>query len=348
MYGLCNSTNAQEVYQMGRDLCFTPMSNVEDRMEHFKMEYIYENESTKSQSTGAFYTEGDDVWFKGFNPKYPDKWVKVTKTAVGYSAPSFQVMKYFSDETPIAMAAITDADTPTSLNSLPIEYDKVNNIYKACFDNGIVMANIYSDGEQSTSIYQKYHNITITPTVYTAAEPEAPTFVGYSVSSSSKETEFIFESESVDVNGSELPETNLFFRMYVDNKPYTFTPEEYKWIDEEMTLVSFNFYNYNFFGGSAPRRYVYFQNLPADTKSVGVELVYVLNGIEYASKRLTYDIASGTPSTSGIENISDENIVAEEYYDLTGRKVNNPTGGVVIRVSKYADGTTRTSKTIIR
>ena len=51
----------------------------------------------------------------------------------------------------------------------------------------------------------------------------------------------------------------------------------------------------------------------------------------------------------GVESVwSNEEAVATEYYDLTGRKVQNPDKGLFIRTERTADGKTRSSKVLFR
>lgn len=51
---------------------------------------------------------------------------------------------------------------------------------------------------------------------------------------------------------------------------------------------------------------------------------------------------------SGINEIgTDASVVARQYFDLTGRKVMNPSNGVFIKSEKLSDGTVRTSKVMI-
>lgn len=84
---------------------------------------------------------------------------------------------------------------------------------------------------------------------------------------------------------------------------------------------------------------------------------------EYSLTNLfaSYDEASGTLGigcsasydnlkikayTTGINKVedSDADVVSTEYYDLSGRSLNNAQKGINIKVMKYSDGTTKTVK----
>lgn len=47
---------------------------------------------------------------------------------------------------------------------------------------------------------------------------------------------------------------------------------------------------------------------------------------------------------AGVESIKGEETVSTEYYDLTGRKVANPDKGLVIKMERMSDGTTKATK----
>lgn len=49
-----------------------------------------------------------------------------------------------------------------------------------------------------------------------------------------------------------------------------------------------------------------------------------------------------TPELSG-----DSEIVSEEWYDISGRRVDTPSKGLYIRLSRHSDGTVRSSKVLL-
>ena len=88
---------------------------------------------------------------------------------------------------------------------------------------------------------------------------------------------------------------------------------------------------------------------------------YVLSEYSLTNLFASYDEASGTLGigysasydnlkikayTTGINKVedSDADVVSTEYYDLSGRSLNNAQKGINIKVMKYSDGTTKTVK----
>lgn len=328
MFGLCNANASDEVYQNAKGLVFTPVSNVAGRIKHFK--YTYTIEGDRVETTASGYRDGDDViWLKGFDAKFPEAWIRVERRGGMFVAPSFQTVFYFSSEDPIVFAALKDG---YAMTALPVTVDGDSFTVSAATD-GFSAANITPDNMGSFDIFQTYTDMLLTPADFMAATPAPPSFASYSAPNSSNETEFIFVSYPVDTEGNMLLKDNLSFRMYVDGMPYVFTPAGYRWIDTDMALVPYNFDNYNFFsqgGADKERRYVYFSNLPSDVKTIGVEVVYNVDGTERVSSRLTYDIATGKDHLSGIADIDASEGGTPVFYDLRGIPTLHPAGGTYI------------------
>ncbi|MDE6334014.1 MAG: hypothetical protein K2L77_05140 [Muribaculaceae bacterium] len=334
MFGLCNTLNSTEVYANAKDLRFIPVKNVAGNLTHFTSTYT--RDGAVSTTTASGYREGDDIiWVRGLVPSYPESWVKIERTGNDFMIKSFQVMMYFSTEDPIVAAAL-DKDN-NAVFQMIVEVD--NETLEMNIGNSILpLCNITPDNNGSFELYQKYDNIHLLAGGFAASKPAAPTFRSYSGPNSSGETEFIFDAYPVDTEGNIIVSSQLYLRMYIDGKPYTFTTAEYGRLDEDMALVPYNFNNYNYFsigGDDNQRRYVYLQRLPADTRTIGVETVYMLDGSEQTSDRLVYDITTGKADTMlGIEYVTPDDNAPAVYYDMQGVRVHNPrTGHLYIRVA---------------
>lgn len=327
MFGICNADNSEEVYQNAKDLRFTPVKNVNDKLTRYNYSYVYNDETNATQTTAAAYKEGDDIlWVKGFVPKYPDSWVKIEKTDGAFFAKSFQVQSYFSSEDPIVFAAYDGTDL---LTALPVAVDETTGKITAA-NAAVSMCTATSDGS-NFEVFIVYSDLTLTQTELRMAKPAAPVFVSYDGSSSEKE--FIFSAKATDTAGDALPQDCLSFQLYIDGAPYIFTTADYKWISADMPVIPYTFDNYNFFSkGSDNKRYVYLQNMSDDVKTIGVETVYTVDGQTYASNRLTYDIVSGK-ATTVIEDIAIDSAEDVKFFNLQGQRVANPENGkVYIRV----------------
>lgn len=335
-FGICNMANSTEVYSLGQELRYVPVVRVaSEKMTHYNLTYTMDGETRTG--TASAYREGDDIiWVQGLDPKYPDAWIKVERTAAGWAIKSFQVVFYFSTEDPIVASAL-DAENHNAMSHIPVTVDE-STMDMTIGDASLVLGNITPDSQGSFEIFQVYDKISLKAAEFQSAKPAAPSFFGYR--DCTRELEFVFDAPATDTDGNELLNTQLFFRMYVNGEPYIFTTDKYRWIDDDMALVPYNFDNYNFFsvgGSNHERRYVYLQDTAANVKTIGVEMVYLLDGKEQTSDRLVYDIATGKAGVElGIEGVTADSDASAVYYNLQGMPVGNPEAGkVYIRV---ADG----------
>ena len=186
--------------------------------------------------------------------------------------------------------------------------------------------------------------------------PQRPEFVGYTPYSERYDGTgaygtFAFKIPLIDNNYNLLDKDKLFYQIFFNNEtePYTFDKSEYQGLDENMTDIPFGFNDkpfgtygnlHNFACIDENEHYVYFWR--SDATRVGVRSVYYYNGETYYSDTM-YVGSAGVESTE-----LDAMPIATEYYDLCGRKVENPQGGIFIRSDKYANGKVTNSKEIIR
>lgn len=156
---------------------------------------------------------------------------------------------------------------------------------------------------------------------------------------------------SLDVDGKPLNTDSLSYRLIVDDKPFTFSKSEYNWIESDMTELPYSYLDYQGLGsdimnmGGDMRRITFFAN----HKTIAIESIYRMNGTVNVSKRYVYDVASNSGVLTGIGNVQGKPAVdGVEYVDLHGRKVSTPRHGVFVKIEKRQDGTTVTSKCVVK
>ena len=112
--------------------------------------------------------------------------------------------------------------------------------------------------------------------------------------------------------------------------------------------MPYKYHDYYYFYKSNTKRYIYFSKITGPKSTIGVELVHKVNGKEYVSDRLVYDIATDKDSViSGISTAeSAQKAVSTEWYDLTGRRLPAATKGINLRLTRFADGSVKTVKVV--
>ena len=194
----------------------------------------------------------------------------------------------------------------------------------------------------------------VDPTFYAyrdvPATPENPSFAdfqaynpeyGYGI--------FNFVLPTVDTNKKYLNPDNLYYCFYLDdpNKPFVFTKDDYTRMEKDSMDIFPADYNDHYdmapLDESVHQVYFYF----AVFDSLGVQSIYRGGGEEHRSDIvwISYDKATGIQQPIR-DNRSE--VVAAEYYDLAGRRIEGPSKGVVIKRERLADGSVKTLKTMVR
>lgn len=357
MFGIAGEGGVDVVYAIGANLQFVPVETTTSLLKYYNLHYTANNSGNDYDATITSYKSGDDVWFKGFDPRYPDAWIKATWVGEELRAGSFQVLLISNSEIPTVMAASKletgddGSETYVHYNFLPIVYDKTADTYTACKDDGMLLTNLTSYDETTAEVYQVYSNITISPLEVSTAIPVNPVFDGYDPTATSKETELKFYAYARGTNGETLLKDALALRYYVNDEVYVFHKADYTRLDADMELIPFTFNDNNTFivGSDGEKHYTYFLNaaLPGEVKTIGVEVLYTVDGVTTTSERLVYDVATGKADyVSGLQQVADGRgeAVAESWFDVSGRAVSADARGLLIKVVRYADGHTETVK----
>lgn len=144
-----------------------------------------------------------------------------------------------------------------------------------------------------------------------------------------------------DVDGNLLDTTQMYYEIYLDGELFTFTTDSYL-IDEDTTEIPYVLDNFSDFWVAGQDHTIY---LYADfEKSIGIRSIYV----DEKGNRHYSETSTLTIGETGVENIAGKNVESVLYHDLTGRRIDEPAKGMVIRTVRYTDGTTATSKILVR
>lgn len=165
---------------------------------------------------------------------------------------------------------------------------------------------------------------------------------------------FFFNIPNVSDEGLMLLSDDLYYRIYIDGEEYTFEYDEedemYPGVGEDGMLdIPFNFTNWTDIlpGSNSPIErgiYIYFEGF----ETIGVQSVYKYGGETTYSAILTYNIVTDQVTNAIDSTIADSIIVNETYYDLSGRKVTNPSNGIFVKKATLENGKVVTSKVLKR
>ena len=149
-----------------------------------------------------------------------------------------------------------------------------------------------------------------------------------------------FNIYTLDVDDNYILPDKLFYTCYLDETPLVFSTEDYPELEEDMTVIPYAFAN-NDIVAYKETHYVYFHR--GDFDKFGVQTIYRGGGEERRSPIVYY-------AESGVEEAFDNNatVIETAYYDLQGHRHNGLNTGLNIVVMKYSNGTTKSTKVMVR
>lgn len=151
---------------------------------------------------------------------------------------------------------------------------------------------------------------------------------------------FIFYVPSVSTENTALDTKCLYYEVFVNDEIFEFTKNEY-YLQEDMSRVPYNFDNdfISNYGGSC--RWIWFSSA-LEISNISVQLIYDYEDVETYSDLITLDLTQ-----SNVDNIEEGlSVVSEQYFDLYGRCIANPSQGLYIVKRTFSDGSVRSHKMI--
>lgn len=145
-----------------------------------------------------------------------------------------------------------------------------------------------------------------------------------------------------DVEGNFLDPSKLSLGLFVNDEPFVFTSDQYWSLPsfgmEEMERIPYGFTDgYDFVQTGAGNMEIRLYR--EDIQKIGVRSYYQGGGTETES-------AMSVLVATGIETIKPEDVREVVYYDLTGRQVVNPSGGLFIKTIVSKDGRRQSMKVV--
>ena len=236
------------------------------------------------------------------------------------------------------------ADSLYFVDQLVFNYDRDTKTLVS-ESNGVVNA-----GKNTTYALNEYDTPTLKPWKEVAGAPKDPEitdFMPYMDDYGYGAMQIYMEKESTD--GNLLNPDKLFYNIYFDGELFTFYPDEYKGIKDEMTDVPMDFTDNNDFMVSGQMHTVYF--FLQGITSVGVQEVYKDGDKAYKSNLMSYTVNEDGTLTGidrNIVNKGEANVKSVSYTDLSGRTISQPQHGIYLKTVKFADGSQKTVKYLKR
>jgi hypothetical protein len=295
-----------------------------------------EADAVNAYSNVAFV--GDQVYIQGLCQYNSDAWVVGTMTDNVLTIPAGEyVGDYYTFDDETGDEYVFNLMTEEMTFTYDPEKDE--------FTTNSIAIDAYYDG-QPVGNFVSYDYAVITKIVEVAGTPADPEFTGWNLDVNDTSYPYVdYVIPLVDTNGNPMLGSKLAYRFYYATEEegevqYVCTADAYEEISEDMSEIPYNFsddwdiYNY--------RLYVYAEDFTKWTK-IGIQSVYYGGGETNESNIAWVDLAEYWEAV-GIEEIAAAQSKSVKFYDLQGRQVNADAKGIVIRVDRMADGSTKTTK----
>ncbi len=279
-------------------------------------------------------TDGNDVWFKGFNTFIPEAWVKGTLAGDVVTVPATYTGVTYNYFTYIMGLS---EDKSQLIDHLTIQ--KTADGYKV---DGTMIINL---GDEIVDLNDNrvFSDIVMTPYVAGVKTPAAPV-IDRSEEGTEAWTEaeglgaLVFTLDAVDTDGQPLDTEKLYYTVFKNGEPYTFKKDDY-FLEEDLTDVPYNFQSDLIMSMSG----YFFVFFIEDMDSIGVRAVYK------DGDNITYSPTDTFVFRNSVSDaVADSPVVSAEYFGLDGVKLAAPADGVCIKVSHHADGSITAAKVIVR
>jgi hypothetical protein len=305
---------------------------------------------------------GDDFYFKGLSQDYPEMTFKghlesdgtntyvsvpaaqfVGATAYRYNYLLSGTLSYEYDEEYEEEVGTVDVNT----DAYKFVYDAENHRLTAPAEDDILFIN---EGTAALGAIA----VAVNPTIYKQGEisdytPAAATdlYLDDSYWDYYDQMLFSFVATCQTVNGDLLAAANCSYEVFVNGDLFVFTTDEYTEFDQNYTEIPFNYtddYDLEYTIGT-DTHYIYFNDDSMD--SIGVRMIYTNPN---TGEKFYSETATLTLNDSGVESVSAEAspVVAAEYFDLNGRRVDASATGVMVVRLTHANGTTSVAKRVVR
>lgn len=287
----------------------------------------------------------NDIYIKGIASAHPDSWVKGNVVGSTITIPSMQYLGlnetygyYFY----LAGAKKKEVYDPSD-DVTYIEYELVPNITMTLDEKSRTfktdLSLLYNAGNGMLSYDAAYDSPEFSPFNDVATTPATPTISTYmEYNEDAGYGGLVFTLPTEDVNGNWINPEKMKYIIYGDDKAYEFTTDLYTGIEENMTEVPYSFTDDLDFVLQDGEHIVFLYE--GGYSKMGVQSVYY-GGDERTVSPIVYQTSDGI-------KVKTTAPVSTEFYDLQGRRLNNPTPGLTIMKAIYADGSVKTIKYIAK
>jgi hypothetical protein len=292
-----------------------------------QMLYNFQGHDTYTDKDKAFEVfvviDNNDVYVKGLSEYLTDGWVKgtIADEVATFPAAYMGIFEFWGDAYELNFdGAVFTVNDDASVLTAPDGYTTS------------------VEGE----VLDEFINVTLTKAVAEIATPATPTITEFTEDDYGHYVKMTIPAK--DVDGNDIFAALLSYQLLVDRNGeqsvYEFTTDNYEFIEENMTVVPYNFTDYYDIDVAGKQVYIYGDDID-DWNAIGVKSIYTVGEESQESEIFWYQL-----NQTAITGVDATTVTQVTYYDLQGRKVDANTHGIFIKQSRLSDGTTTTTKVV--
>ena len=301
----------------------TPPADAEQMLYNFQGHDTYVD---KDKTFEVFVViDNNDVYVKGLSEYLTDGWVKgtIADGVATFPAAFMGIFEFWGDAYELNFDGATfTVNDDASVLTAPDGYTTS------------------VEGE----ILDEFINVTLTKAVAEIATPATPTITDFTEDDYGHYV--LMNIPAKDVDGNDIFAALLSYQLLVDRNGeqsvYEFTTDNYEFIEENMTVVPYNFTDYYDIDVAGKQVYIYGDI--DEWNAIGVKSIYTVG--DKSRETRESEIFWYQLKPTAITSISTNDVVETSYYDLQGCKVDANATGLLIKQMHMQDGTTKAVKVI--
>ena len=270
--------------------------------------------------------DNNDIYVKGFSEYLTEGWVKgtIADGVATFPAAFMGVFEFWGDA--------YDLDFDGAVFTVS---DDASELFAA---DGYTTS---ADGE----VLDEFINVTLTKAQPEIATPATPTITEFTEDDYGHYVKMTIPAK--DVDGNDIFAALLSYQILIDRNGeqsvYEFTTDNYEFLEENMTVVPYNFTDYYDIDVAGKQVYIYGDDID-EWNAIGVKSIYTVG--DKSRETRESEIFWYQLKPTAINGISTNNVVETNYYDLQGRKVDASATGLLIKQMRMQDGTVRAVKVL--
>ncbi len=268
--------------------------------------------------------DNNDVYIKGLSEYLTDAWVKgtIADGVATFPAAYMGVFEFWGDAYDLDFdGAVFTVNDDASVLTAPDGYTTS------------------VEGE----VLDEFINVTLTKALPEIATPATPTITDFTEDDYGHYV--LMNIPAKDVDGNDIFAALLSYQLLIDRNGeqsvYEFTTDNYEFLEENMTVVPYNFTDYYDIDVAGKQVYIYGDDMD-QWSAIGVKSIYTVGDKSRETRESEIFWYQLTPTA--INGISANNVVETNYYDLQGRKVDANATGLLIKQMRMQDGSVKAVK----